>query len=179
MTRSRPPLLLVVFAGWVAAIGLSAGVTSLWLRRWARAALKVHFLSHLRRPASEAAHIWLTNSRLTCGAAICIFLVLLARSLAPAGLRGLQRLPFLAADVVLAVTLLRTALLAGVLLGAYGSSQARAFMPYGPVELSAWAVLAVIYINARLGRGGPARSARGLLGVELLLAVAAVMEAFL
>lgn len=177
--RTRPPLLAGVFAALLAAIGLSASVSLLWLGHATRSTLKVHFLSGFRQPAGEAAHIWLANSRLTLGVGVCILVVLFARRLAPGGLHGVERLPFLIADALLALTLLRTSVLAGLLLGAYGAAQARVFLPYAPVELFAWSVLTVLYIHARRGRHGLWRVARGVLAVEALLAAAAVMEAFL
>jgi hypothetical protein len=175
MTRNQATTVLVA-GGWVAAIGGAWLLSALWLARSARTTLRVHFLWRLQHPAAEALHIWAANSKATAGVALCILLVLFARRACPEGLHGLLRLPFLAADVLLAAMMLRIALLAGVLLGAYGSTQLRVFLPYGPVELAAWVTLSILYVNARTGRAGLCSITRGLLTVEMLLLAAAVLE---
>jgi len=65
-----------------------------------------------------------------------------------------------------------------VALGAYGSAQLGAFLPDGPVEVTAWALLLALYINARRGHDEWRQTLWGLVSVEVLLALAAILEAF-
>jgi hypothetical protein len=177
MTSSRR-LLGSVLLAWLGIAGVCAGVTGELFAGGARRLLKVHFVSSFAHPLGEAVAIWLTNSQATAGTAGCIGLVLLAQRLAPAA-RGLERIPWWVCDLLLAATAARTAVLAGVLLGAYGTAQLRAFWPDGPVEVLAWAVLCSVYIQARRRRFGWRESASGLFVVELLLGIAALLEACL
>lgn len=177
MTASRR-LLGWVLLGWLTLAGVCAAATGQWFASGARRLLKVHFVFAFAHPFGEAVAIWLTNSRATLGTAGCIALILLAQRLAPAA-RGVERIPLWVCDLLLAATAARTAVLAGVLLGAYGGAQLRALWPDGPVEVLAWAVLCCVYIQARRRRFGWRDCARGLLVVELLLAGAALLEACL
>jgi hypothetical protein len=151
-------------------IGYYALITHLAFAQQARRLLAVRFTAIPSRP-SAAAGIWLHNSHLVLGVAVCLLVTGLARST-----RGGRR-EFTIADVLLTLWAVGVALLAGVLLGAYGAEQARAFWPYAPVEICAWAMLLAVYASARLGRHGWRRTVRGLLTVELLLGLAAILEA--
>jgi hypothetical protein len=157
-------------SGIACLIGYYALLTYLAFAAQARRLLAVHFTTIPARP-SAAVGIWLHNSHLVLGVAVCLLVTGLAGS-AKGGRRA-----FRFADVLLTVWAVGVALTAGVLLGAYGSAQARAFWPYAPVEIAAWAMLLAVYASARLGRHGWRRTVRGLLTVELLLAVAAFLEA--
>jgi hypothetical protein len=165
----RTALFLTALTGMVGLIGYYALLTHLAFAEQARRLLAVHFTAIPARP-SAAAGIWLHNSRLVLGVTIWLLVTGLAGST-----KCGRRLGF--ADVLLTVWAIGVALTAGVLLGAYGSVQARRFWPYAPVEIAGWAMLLAVYASARLGRHGWRRTVRGLLTVELLLAVAAFLEA--
>lgn len=149
-------------------IGYYALLTHLAFAAQARKLLAVHFTAIPARP-SVAAGIWIHNSHLVVGVAVCLLLTALAGNA--------KRRAFRFADVLLIVWAVSVALIAGVLLGAYGSVQARAFWPFAPVEIGAWAMLLAVYASARLGRHSWRGTVRGLLTVEMLLAVAAFLEA--
>ncbi len=72
-----------------------------------------------------------------------------------------------------------SAALAGVLTGAYGLAQIRAFLPQGPVELTAWALLIALYVQVRRQRVGAWRAVCQLALILLILAAAAVLELWL
>ncbi len=177
MTESRR-VLAWVLGGWCAVAVACAAATSAWFAAGARRLLKVHFIASFQHPLGEAVAIWLTNSRATVGTAGCVALILLAQRLAPAS-RGVERVPWWVCDLLFALLAARTAALAGVLIGAYGTMQLGAFLPDGPVEVLAWALLACVYIQVRRRRLGLRGSAIGLLTVEGLLAIAALLEALL
>jgi hypothetical protein len=166
----RTALFTATAAGMAGLIGYYALLTHLAFAAQARRLLAVHFTTIPPRP-SAAAGIWLHNSHLVLGVAVCLFVTGLA------GNGKGRRRGFRFSDVLLSVWAVGVALIAGVLLGAYGSVQARAFWPYAPVEIAAWAMLLAVYVGARLGRYGWRRTLRGLFTVELLLAVAAFLEA--
>lgn len=176
IARADTRVLAAVLTGWAGVTVGCAVLTRIAFAADARQLLKVHFIWRFHKPASESLEIWLKNSQATLGIAACIALVLLAQRLVPAGLRGIERLPFWAADIYLCLTVARTSVLAGVLLGAYGSPQLRAFLPYGPIEVLAWALLITIYIAARRGRSTWRDVSRGVLVVEALLALAGILE---
>jgi hypothetical protein len=166
----RTSVFAAVAAVMAALIGYFTLVTDLAFAAQARRLLAVHFTTVPARPG-EAVAIWLRNSHLVAGVAVCLCVNGLAHTVKTA-----RRPSFSLGDVVLALWAVGVAVTAGVLLGAYGSVQARAFWPYAPVELTAWATLLAVYADARLGRHGWRQTVRGLLSVELLLAVAAILE---
>jgi hypothetical protein len=165
----RAAVLICSVAGMTGLVGYYALLTHVAFAAQARRLLAVHFATVAARP-SVALEIWLHNSHLVLGVAVCLLV---------AGVAGGVKADraFSLADVLLTVWAIGVALTAGVLLGAYGGAQARAFWPYAPVEIAAWAMLVAVYASARLGRHGWRRTVRGLLTVELLLAVAAFLEA--
>ncbi|HEY3944433.1 MAG TPA: hypothetical protein VGL78_04330 [Solirubrobacteraceae bacterium] len=177
MTEFRR-LLLGVFVGWLLAVTASAAIASACFASSARRLLKVHFLFAFHHPLSEAASIWLTNSRASLGVSGCVLAIAFMERIAPARRRR-DRLPFWLCDLILVVMAVRTAALAGLLIGAYGTMQLHAFLPDGPVELLAWALLGCIYIQVRRRRIGLRDCAIGLVVVELLLVIAALLEALL
>jgi hypothetical protein len=142
----------------------------------ARDILAVHFAAVPARP-SEALSIWLHNSRVVLGVAGCAALSGVVRAVAPDGLRMVERIPLWASDAILCVWAAGVSFASGVLMGAYGTEQLRAFWPYAPVEVTAWALLLALYINVRQGRDGWRQTACGLVAVEVLLALAAILEA--
>ncbi|MGA2163710.1 MAG: hypothetical protein ABSH36_04500 [Solirubrobacteraceae bacterium] len=174
--RRQAPVWAVVLGGWLTVTVACQAVTRVAFASSARRLLAVHFINHFKDPASVAFGIWLNNSKMTAGVAACIALVALTRWIAPAGRRGVERIPVWVMDVILGVWAVWTAVLAGVLLGAYGSLQLHAFLPDGPAEIVAWALLLALYINARRGRNGCRATVCGLAAVEGLLALAAVLE---
>jgi hypothetical protein len=177
MTGSRRLFAWVLGGSFAVAAGC-AGATSAWFAAGARRLLKVHFIASFHHPLGEATSIWLANSRGTAGTAGCVALILLAQRLAPAA-RGVERIPWWLCDLLIAATAARTAVLAGVLVGAYGTKQLHAFLPDGPVEVAAWALLVCVYVQVRRRRLGLRESAIGLLVAEMLLAIAALLEALL
>lgn len=164
----------LVLGGAVAVAGYYALVTHLAFAGEARRLLAVHFAVIPDRPG-EALAIWLHNSRLVAGVGVCAALALGAHAVAP--LRGrIERAPLLVGDALLGLWAFGTVFTASVLLGAYGSRQAQAFWPYGPIEVTGWMLLLSTYIDVRLGRAGARHLLIGLTTVEALLALAAVLE---
>jgi hypothetical protein len=135
----------------------------------ARRLLAVHFATIPDEPG-QALAIWLHNSRLVLGIAVWMSTV------AADGRLARTSIPLWVGDVLLGVWAWGTVLAAGVLLGAYGATQAKAFWPFAPVEITAWALLLALYIDTRRRRVSIRRALAGIVAVELLLAVAAVLE---
>jgi len=169
----RTSILAAVSACLVGLIGYYALVTHLAFAAEARRLLAVHFTTVPARPA-EALAIWLHNSRLVLGVAICLFVSGLARAVTAPRRIGST---FCIGDGLIAIWAVGVAFVAGVLMGAYGAAQARVFWPYAPVEVAGWAMLLAVYTNVRLGRHSWRQTVRGLVSVEALLAVAAILEA--
>ncbi len=178
LARRNAPVLAAVLGGWLVVALACWVVTQAGFAPGARRLLAVHLVERFADPPGEALGIWLNNSKITAGVAVCIAFVALARWILPAGRAGAERIPMWFADAILAVWAVAQAALAGVLIGAYGSAQLRAFLPDGPVEVTAWALLGALYVNARRGRNGWRGTVWGLVAVEVLLALAAILEAF-
>ncbi|HXA54913.1 MAG TPA: hypothetical protein VNV37_08575, partial [Solirubrobacteraceae bacterium] len=104
----------------------------------ARRLLAVHFATIPDEPG-QALAIWLHNSRLVLGIAVWMSTV------AADGRLARTSIPLWVGDVLLGVWAWGTVLAAGVLLGAYGATQAKAFWPFAPVEITAWALLLALY----------------------------------
>jgi len=173
LARANAKVLAAVLGGWLAVTLVSWAVTGAAFAASARRLMAVHFVERFAHPWGQALAIWLANSRLALGVLACIAIVALVRPIVPAGCSPLWCL-----DGILAAWALAQAALAGVLLGAYDSAQLRAFLPDGPVELTAWALLGALYINTRRGRQAWREIVWGLVAVEALLALAAMLEAF-
>jgi hypothetical protein len=173
------PTFVVVLTGMIFVGGYYALVTRFAFAEQARRLLSVHFAVIADQPG-EALTIWLDNSRLVLGVTIWMILTaggLPSRTVKPGDqTRTVPVVALWVGDVLLGLWILVTVLLAGVLLGAYGAVQARAFWPYAPVEVSAWALLIATYIDTRRRRGGMRRVAACLVMVEGLLVIAAVLE---
>jgi hypothetical protein len=167
--RRNAPVLAIVLGCWLAVTVACEVLTRAAFAAGVRRLLAVHFVRRLEDPAGEALWIWLHNSKLTVGVALAIAAVALVRPVAPSFVWFF--------DGCLVLWAMVQAALAGVLLGAYGSPQLQAFLPDGPVEVTGWALLLALYINARRGDGWR-QTALGLVWVQALLALAAILEAF-
>lgn len=167
----RTAVFLAVAAAMAGMVGYYALLTHLAFAVQARRVLAVHFSTVPAKPG-EAVAIWLHNSRFVVGVAICIVVSGLARAA-----RGIARPSFVLSDALLAIWTVGVAVSTGVLLGAYGNAQAKVFWPYAPVELAGWTLLLAVYTNARLRRYRWRQIVRGLVSVEAILAVAAILEA--
>lgn len=171
---NRTPMFLLILTGMAGLLAYYALLTHLWFAPQARRLLAVRFITVPPQP-SEALAIWLHNSKLVAGVTIAITASLLARWFGHG--RG-NCSPLWVADAILAVWAVGVVLTAGVLLGAYGTVQAKAFWPHGPAEACAWALLLTVYVQVRRGRRSWQHTISGLAWVEVLLALAALLEVF-
>ena len=178
IARRNAPVLAAILGCWLAVTLACWIVTRAAFAASVRRLLAVHFVARLADPGHEALWIWLRNSKMTAGVAACVALVALVRWISPAGRAGAERIPLWFADSIIGVWSLLWAALAGITLGAYGSAQLGAFLPDGPVEVTAWALLLALYINARRGHDEWRQTVWGLVSVEVLLALAAILEAW-
>jgi hypothetical protein len=172
MTRTTAAVMTYLLA----LAGAAAAITRVAFAAPARRLLAVHF-THVAHRAGAAAAIWAHNATIAVGFAMflgCAYLI--QREERPA---RIERTILRAADAALVLWGSGTAVLAGVLAGAYGLTQIRAFLPQGPVELAAWTLLIVLYTQVRSRRIAAARAAYELAIVLLLLAAAAVLELWL
>lgn len=174
-TLRRIPTVALVLASMVALGFYYALVTHLAFAGQARRLLAVHFAVIPDR-SSEALTIWLHNSRLVLGVAVWTAFIGLLRALAADGRTRRSPIPLWIGDGLLGLWAFATVLAAGVLLGAYGAAQAKAFWPYAPIEVAAWALLIALYIDTRRCLVSVRGVLAGFAGVELLLALAAVLE---
>ncbi len=167
---------LWIVAGGLSAVTVTAGlVTGLCFAAGARAVLDVHFTA-LPATAGEAAAIWLHNARSTLGVAVFALVRPVSRRLLDGGRPVWDRLLVGVCDVMVGAWAAGSAIVAGVLVGAYGGRQLAVFLPDGPVEVTAWLLLLVLYVDVRRDRVS-LRQAAGRGGVILLLlGVAAVLE---
>jgi hypothetical protein len=167
---------MAVLASGLATITvLAATITGVLFAGQARALLAVHF-AVLPPTASEAAGIWFHNLRSELGVAVFAFVDPVCRHLLDGSDPVWRRLLVGAGDVFVAGWAVGSSIVAGVLLGAYGMRQLEAFVPDGPVEVTAWLLLIVLYVDVRRGRTSGRTAAVWLLLVAALLAVAAVLE---
>ena len=167
---------LAVLAGGLATITvLAAAVTGALFAGEARVLLAVHF-AVLPATASEAAGIWLHNLRSELGVAVFAFVDPACRHLLDGADPVWRRLLVGVGDVFVAGWAVGSSIVAGVLLGAYGMRQLAAFVPDGPVEVTAWLLLIVLYVDVRRGRSTWRAAAVWLVAVAALLALAAVLE---
>ena len=139
----------------------------------ARELLAVDFIP-IRRSVAQALEILLHNGvKALAFGTFCGCVKLAGQGEVPS---RMQRLILLCCDGIVCAWWLSTALLAGVLIGAYGSRQALAFLPNGPVEIVAWALLIALYVDVRRGRVSTGQLAARLCVVLALLALSAVLE---
>jgi hypothetical protein len=171
----RTPTIVLVLAGILALGAYYALLTRLAFAEQARRLLAVHF-ARIPDRASEALAIWLHNSRLVLGVTVWTAFTSMVRAVATDSRPSKTPIPVWVGDVLLGLWAFTIVLLTGVLLGAYGAAQAKAFWPYALVEIGAWALLIAVYVDARRRRAGAWRVLMGLATVELLLALAAVLE---
>jgi hypothetical protein len=161
--------------GLLGITGLATALTGLLVAGEARVLLAVHFAT-LPGTASEAAGIWLHNLRSELGVAVFAFIDPACRHLLDDGEPVWRRLLVGVGDLCVAGWAVGSSIVAGVLLGAYGMRQVAAFVPDGPVEVTAWLLLIVLYMDVRRGRITGRASAVWLVAVAALLAIAAVLE---
>jgi hypothetical protein len=167
--------LALVAGGLLMVSAISAAGTGVLFAHQARTVLAVHF-ARLPATAGDAAGIWLHNLRVELGVAVFAFLEPASRRLLDGGRRVCRRLLLGFGDVLVAGWAVGSSILAGVLLGAYGTRQLAVFLPDGPVEVTAWLLLVVLYLDVRRARITPKTAAGRLALVAGLLAVAAVLE---
>ncbi len=173
---SRIPAFVLVLAGMVCLSSYYAVLTHVWWAAPARRLFAVRFIDVPGLPG-EAVAIWVHNSKLVAGVTVCVAVIMLVRWAAP-DRRYSRFAPLLVADAILLTWTVGLVLTVGVLIGAYGAVQARAFWPYAPVEVCGWALMLAVYVNARTGRANWWRTVLGLASVEVLLALAALLEVF-
>jgi hypothetical protein len=163
--------LVTVYLLMVAVV--AALLTRLVFREAARRLLRVHFVA-VPHHAGDALGIWLHNATIVLGFAIFLGCAQLAQR-APDAARTEWAI-LRAGDGAMFIWATWTAVLAGVLAGAYGSVQIRAFLPQGPVEIAAWALLIALYIRVRRQRLAAGTTALLLAVVLVMLALSAVLE---
>jgi hypothetical protein len=167
---------LAVLAGGLLGITvLAATIAGVLFAGEARSLLAVHF-AVLPATATEAAGIWLHNLRSELGVAVFAFIDPACRHLLDGADPVWRRLLVGVGDVFVAGWAVGSSVVAGVLLGAYGMRQLEAFVPDGPVEVTAWLLLIVLYVDVRRGRSTRRAAAVWLTVIAALLAVAAVLE---
>lgn len=166
---------VVIASGLLTATALAAAATAVLFAGEARALLAVHF-ARLPVTFGDAAGIWLHNLRSEFGVAVFAFLDPASRWLLDGTNPVWRRLLASFGDVLVAGGVIGSSLAAGVLLGAYGMRQLLAFLPDGPVEVTAWVLLIVLYLDVRRGRTTAKATAARLAMVAVLLGVAAVLE---
>jgi hypothetical protein len=161
--------------GLLLVTAVAAATTGVLFAHQARGLLAVHF-ARLPVTAGAAAGIWLRNLRSELGVAVFAVLDPASRRLLDGGSRVWRRLLVGFGDVLIACWSVGSSLMAGVLLGAYATRQLAVFLPDGPVEVTAWLLLLVLYLDVRRGRTTPRSAVACLAAVAGLLAVAAVLE---
>lgn len=161
--------------GLLLVTALAATTTGVLFAHQTRGLLAVRF-ARLPVTAGAAAGIWLHNLRSELGVAVFAVLDPASRRLLDGGSRVWRRLLVGFGDVLIGCWAVGSSLIAGVLLGAYRTRQLAVFLPDGPVEVTAWLLLIVLYVDVRRGRSTPRSAAACLAVVAGLLAVAAVLE---
>lgn len=172
MTRTAAAVMAYLLAVAVAC----AAITRVTFAVPARRLLRVHFTS-VSHDAAAAAGIWIHNARIFLGFAVFLACAYFIQRDEPSA--RIERAILWACDGALFWWATGTAALAGVLTGAYGLAQIRAFLPQGPVELTAWALLIALYVQVRRQRVGAWRAVCQLALILLILAAAAVLELWL
>jgi len=165
----------LVARGLLLMTAVAAVTTGLLFAHQARALLAVHF-TRIPVTAGDAASIWLHNLRSELGVAVFAVVDPVSSRLLDGDSRVWRRLLVGFGDVVMTCWAVGSSLIAGVLLGAYGMRQLAAFLPDGPVEVTGWLLLIVLYVDVRRGRTTLMKAAAWLVVVAGLLALAAVLE---
>jgi hypothetical protein len=167
LTRRR------VLAATVTGTALGGLATHFVFAGAARRLLDVHFAA-LHHQAAAAAGIWMHNATIFLG--FVVFLGCAHVLQASQQLGRFERRILRACDGVLCLWATGTSTLAGMLIGAYGTRQISAFLPQAPVEIAAWMLLLVLYVDVRRGRATVAFTVRRLPVILALLALGAVLE---
>lgn len=168
---TRTVALVAVYQMAVAAV--VALVARLAFQHATRRLLRVHFVA-VPHHAGNALEIWLHNATIVMGFAVFLGCAQFTQRDPHAG--RTERAILRVCDGAMFLWATGTAVLAGLLAGAYGSRQLHAFLPQGPVEIAAWALLIALYIKVRRQQVAAAGAARLLAVVLVMLAVAAVLE---
>jgi hypothetical protein len=156
--------------------GVAAGV-ALADPNGVRTALHFGF-GHVPRVPAQAVAIFLNNLRLLCVPLLMAVDVHLRVAISSS--RG-RRAYVAFCDLVAIAPALNNIMIIGASVGAYGMRMVSAMLPFGPVEIAAFATAASVYVHARRAdsvRGLPALLSPTAAAV-LLLAVAAALEALL
>jgi hypothetical protein len=165
-----------VLSGVLCAVTLVAALmVGIGFPAQARSVLAVHFAS-LPRSAGVAGAIWLHNARATAGVAVFAAARPLSRRLLDGARPVWDRAIVTVCDVIVGGWAVGSSLVAGVLLGAYGTRQLAVFLPDGPVELTAWLLLVLLYLDVRGSRASLQQAAGRLAVILGLLGVAAILE---
>jgi hypothetical protein len=139
----------------------------------ARRLLAVHFAA-VHHDAAAAAGVLTHNATILAGFAVFLSCAHVLQDSEQLG--RFERASLRVCDGVFCLWATGTATLAGVLIGAYGTRQIRAFLPQAPVEIAAWLLLIVLYVDVRRRRATLACTARRLPVILALLALGAVLE---
>jgi hypothetical protein len=166
----------VAVLGVVLSVAAAAALLSgLLFAVQARHLLAVHFASIPDTPA-QAFAIWIHNCRSILGVAVFAVARPASQRLLPDGTPAFERVIMRVCDAIVGLWAIGYAAGAGLLLGAYGGRQLRAFLPEGPVEVTAWVLLVVLYLDLRRNRLTPTQAALRIAAIVATLAVAAVLE---
>jgi hypothetical protein len=166
---------LMLAGGLLAVTTAAALLTGLLFPGQARAVLAVHFV---RIPATsgQALAIWLHNARVVIGVGVFAAARHVSRAFVDDAFAVWDRAIVALCDGMLGLWAVGSSLTAGVLLGAYGTRQLEAFLPDGPVEVAAWLLLLVLYLDVRQGRATASQTTSQLGVVLTVLGVAALLE---
>lgn len=152
---------------------LAAIGTRIGFQTPARRLLAVHFMALQAKP-TVAFGIWRRNLRILAGLAGAMLCAQFVQSSTTVG--RFERVMLRVCDATLCLWAIGTAVLAGVLIGAYGTRQIRGFLPQGPIEIAAWLALIVLYVDVRHRRVTIRPAVRRLAVIAVLLAAAALLE---
>jgi cytochrome c-type biogenesis protein CcmH/NrfG len=179
MTASRGSLrhrdCAIVFAVLLAVAAAAWLLTRLLFATQARSVLAVHFTS-IPATSGQAVEIWLHNARSTLGVAVFAVARPVSHRLLGDRTPSLDRAIVRVCDSIIGLWAIGYAAAGGALLGAYGTRQLRTYLPEGPVEIAAWVLLVVLYLDLRRGRVTLSQAALRLAGVVAILGMAAVLE---
>ncbi len=171
----RPSRVTALVLAYLSTVAAAAGLaTSLGgFGAPVRGVLRVHFTT-IAHHVGEAVGIWVHNATIVAGFAIFLGGARLAQR-DPTASRA-ERAILRACDLALLAWANGSAILAGLLTGAYGPRQLHAFLPQAPVEITAWALLIALYIDVRRQRATVLEIVWGFGVVLALLAAGAVLE---
>ncbi|HXE43792.1 MAG TPA: hypothetical protein VN635_01205 [Conexibacter sp.] len=162
----------VAFGGVLVLVTLAAIATRIGFAAGARRLLGFGF-GGVSPTFGSAAEIFLNNAGL---ALVAFVACVLAHAVGAAG--APRRRAGLAIDALIAVAVLRSALVVGAGIGAYGSRMVRSVLPDGPVELLGYAQALALYVLVRRGQPARATIVRLIGGALAAFAVAALLETY-